>query len=80
MLRRLVLLSLLGSAIVHAEPFVDNLDLGTLVSAVLNRHPDLAAMHAAWQAAQARIAQETSLDDPVLSYGFAPRTTGRPPG
>ena len=57
-----------------AQPQHPYLQLGTLVAEVLNRNPDLPAMRAAWQAAKAKVGQERSLDDPVLSYGFAPRT------
>lgn len=47
---------------------------GRLVEAVLARNPTLNAIRAAWQAAKARIEQASALDDPRLSYGFAPRT------
>jgi len=60
-----------------AQPLQEPLQLGTLVTEVLRHNPDLPAMRAAWQAAKARVAQESALDDPVLSYGFAPRTIGK---
>ncbi len=60
-----------------AQPLPERLQVTSLVTEVLTRNPDLPAMRAAWQAARAKIAQESSLDDPVLSYGFAPRTIDR---
>jgi len=47
-----------------------------LVDAVLNRNPDIPAMRAAWEAAQARIEQAGALNDPMMSYAFAPQTAG----
>lgn len=47
-----------------------------LVDAVLNRNPDIPAMRAAWEAAQARIEQAGALEDPMMSYAFAPQTAG----
>lgn len=47
-----------------------------LVEAVLARNPDLSSTQAAWQASQARIAQASALDDPMLSYAVAPGTAG----
>ncbi len=49
-----------------------------LVEAVLARNPSLPAMQAAWQAAKARIAQASALDDPMLSYSIAPETRNAP--
>jgi cobalt-zinc-cadmium efflux system outer membrane protein len=50
--------------------------LDVLVPKVLARNPSLAAMRSAWQAAVERYPQVTALDDPQLSYGFAPGTIG----
>ncbi len=47
-----------------------------LVDAVLARNPDIPAMQAAWEAAQARIDQAGALEDPMISYAFAPQTAG----
>ncbi|KXJ40684.1 MAG: hypothetical protein AXA67_08680 [Methylothermaceae bacteria B42] len=64
-------------SITIAQPLPEHLQVSTLVAEVLNRNPDLPAMRAAWQAAKAKVDQERSFDDPVLSYGFAPRTIDR---
>lgn len=45
-----------------------------LVQAVLIRNPSIEAMTSSWQAAQSRIEQVSSLNDPMLSYSFAPET------
>ncbi|MDQ6996301.1 MAG: TolC family protein [Mariprofundus sp.] len=47
-----------------------------LVETVLARNPDLSSIQAAWEASQARIAQASALDDPMLSYTAAPGTAG----
>ncbi len=57
---------------------ISRLSPAQLVEAVLVRNPDLPAMQAAWQAAKARIAQASALDDPRLSYSFAPDTRDVP--
>ena len=46
------------------------------VAATLAANPALPAREAAWEAARARVAQATALDDPTLSYAFAPETLG----
>ena len=43
---------------------------------MLRRNPSLAALRSAWRAAVARYPQATALDDPMLTYGFAPRSIG----
>jgi len=50
------------------------LDADQLIKAVLARNPSVEAMWAAWQAAEQRIEQASSLDDPMLTYSFAPET------
>ena len=62
------------------EPFVGRAQITSLqlAEAVLARNPDLPARQAAWQAAQARVAQASALEDPRLSYGFAPDTRDVP--
>ena len=56
--------------------FVDTqtLELDSLVTAVLQRNPSIAAMEETWRAVRARFPQVTSLDDPMLSYSIAPGT------
>ena len=54
----------------------DQLELKQLTRKVLERNPSLAAMQLAWQAAESRINQVSSWDDPVLSYSYAPNTQG----
>ncbi|BCX80960.1 outer membrane protein, heavy metal efflux system [Methylomarinovum caldicuralii] len=68
----------LAGANAWADPFDGPLTPAALVREVLARNPDLPAMRAAWAAARARIAQESTFDDPVVSYGFAPGTVGEP--
>jgi len=82
--RRLLRLSLIGllaatatnSAASDKDLFadVDRLSINHLVKAVLHRNPSVEAMRQAWQADEQRIAQVSALDDPMLSYSFAPRT------
>ncbi|HZA50838.1 MAG TPA: TolC family protein, partial [Myxococcaceae bacterium] len=48
------------------------IDRPSLVSAVLARNPEISAAVAAIEAAEARVPQATSLEDPMLSYGVAP--------
>ncbi len=50
----------------------NTLDKKRLVSEVIARNPNVAARRQAWRAARARRPQADSLDDPVLSYEFAP--------
>jgi outer membrane protein TolC len=56
------------------DPFAgaSALDRAALVQEVLRRNPSLQAAAAAWRAAQARVAQEPALEDPMLSYEIAP--------
>jgi len=62
------------------EPFAGRIELvsSEFIDAVLERNPSLPAMEAAWEAARARIKQATSLDDPMLSYAYAPDTRDVP--
>jgi outer membrane protein, heavy metal efflux system len=61
-----------------ADPFpgAPVLDRAALVREVLRRNPTLQASRYAWRAALARYPQETSLDDPMLGVGAAPRSFG----
>jgi outer membrane protein TolC len=52
------------------------LSVDMLVDQVLTRSPTLAQMIAAWQAASARIAQVTSLEDPFFGVTVAPASIG----
>jgi outer membrane protein TolC len=57
------------------------LDTGPLISqqlvkAVLERNPSLPALRAAAQAAASRVEPAGALDDPMVSYAFAPQTIG----
>lgn len=47
-----------------------------LVRQVLASNPNAAAAREAWQSALAAIPQRTALEDPTLSYGFAPLSIG----
>lgn len=51
---------------------VERLDRPTLVRKVLERNPGIEAARRAWDAARARQSQVTALEDPMLSYSFAP--------
>jgi outer membrane protein TolC len=55
---------------------VAELAVGPLVQAVLTRNPTLAQMVAAYEAAQARYPQVTSLDDPTFTTTLAPAGIG----
>jgi outer membrane protein TolC len=61
-----------------ADPFAGaaRLERAALVDAVLRRNPSIGASRFAWKAALARYPQETSLEDPMLGYGVAPRSFG----
>ncbi len=50
------------------------LGMKQLILAVLKHNPSVEAMQSAWQAAESRIDQLSALDDPMLSYSFAPDT------
>jgi outer membrane protein TolC len=68
-------------ALLGQEPIRDlelpaPLERQSLVSAVLQRNPNLEAMRQAWQAAQQREPQARALEDPMLSYGLAPLSIG----
>jgi len=52
------------------------LERRALVQRVLERNPNLRAARQAWRAALARFPQVTSLDDPMLGAGIAPRSIG----
>lgn len=53
------------------------LSVDALVQAVLQRNPTVAEMTAAWQAAQARYPQVTSLDDPLFGTNLSPALGSR---
>jgi outer membrane protein TolC len=55
---------------------VSELSADAVVELVLARNPSLAQMAAAWQAAQARYPQVTSLEDPMLTVWDAPGAWG----
>ena len=48
------------------------LDRAALVEAVLLRNPDVESARQAWRAALAGVPQATAIEDPMLSYSFAP--------
>ena len=48
------------------------LDRASLIEAVLSRNPSLDSARHAWREALARYPQRDSLEDPILSYSFAP--------
>jgi outer membrane protein TolC len=58
------------------NPDHDLLTSSQLVSDVLAANPQLEVAKATWQASIARIAQQSSLDDPMLVYSMAPETIG----
>jgi outer membrane protein, heavy metal efflux system len=62
------------------DPFAgqSQLDPNSLVAAVRERNPSLAAMSAAWQAAAERYPQAVSLEDPKLFVSMGPGTFGDP--
>ncbi|MBD3610396.1 MAG: hypothetical protein HUJ30_07575, partial [Gammaproteobacteria bacterium] len=47
-----------------------------LLHAVMERNSEVPAMQLAWEASYSRIRQGEALDDPMLSYSFAPQTEG----
>src|SRR5215468_1920702 len=68
------------SLLVQAGPSVAGareLSVETLVEQVVARNPSLPEAVAAWDAAQARYPQVTSLDDPLFGTTLAPATFGR---
>lgn len=67
-----------ASASAPAPLFADQPELSAdaLVQEVLARNPTLAQMGAAWQAASARPAQVSSLDDPLFGAQVAPAAFG----
>ena len=60
------------------NPFAgaDRLHRDELVRAVLARNPSVEAALRGWEAAEQREPQVASLQDPMLSYGFAPLSIG----
>lgn len=54
----------------------ETLERRRLVTAVLERNPNLAVARQAWRAALARYPQATSLEDPLLGFGLAPLSIG----
>lgn len=63
-------------SLVATQPVNQSLDLDTLTEQVLSRNPSLQQMVAAWQAAQARYPQMTSLDDPMFGSTVGPGSIG----
>ena len=74
----LLLLGPLASSRGQELPWADNRELtaDALVEQVLQRHPSLAQMTAAWQAASARYPQVIALEDPMLGTALAPASIG----
>jgi len=73
---------LLASAVsaMETDPIVfeeRTLTPGSLVALVLRANPGIAELSAAAEAAALNVKPASSLDDPVFSYAFAPRTFGR---
>ena len=73
---------LLASAVsaMETDPIVfeeQTLTPGSLVALVLRVNPGIAELSAAAEAAALNVKPASSLDDPVFSYAFAPRTFGR---
>jgi len=60
----------------QSELFINIKQLNTnqLVEVILIRNPSVEAMQAAWQAEESQIEQVSALDDPRLTYTFAPET------
>ncbi len=54
----------------------NDLDRNELIWAVLNRNPSIESARQAWQAAVYRYPQAIALDDPMMSYAFAPGSMG----
>ena len=56
------------------DPFVEvaTLERRALIEAVLARNPDIEAARAAWRGALHRVPQQSAIDDPMVSYSFAP--------
>ncbi len=72
-----ILLSFATITIANQHVFLrKNKQLGMkqLIQAVLTHNPSIEAMQLSWQAAQDRIEQVSALEDPMLSYTFAPET------
>ncbi len=53
-----------------------DLDRNELIGAVLNRNPSIESASQAWRAAVYRYPQAIALDDPMISYAFAPGSIG----
>ncbi len=62
-----------GDRLFDGAPFLER---QALIRRVLERNPTLRAARYAWRAALARYPQVTSLDDPMLGVGVAPRSIG----
>ncbi|VAW69465.1 hypothetical protein MNBD_GAMMA09-1996, partial [hydrothermal vent metagenome] len=50
------------------------LEVRHLIQVVLDVNPSIEALQSSWQAAQSRVGRASALDDPMLSYSFAPQT------
>ena len=55
---------------------LDRLDRETVIRAVVERNPTIEAARQTWKVAREREPQLSSLDDPVVSYSFAPLSIG----
>lgn len=66
------------AAVPEEDPFAGAPELSreALVRAVLERNPSIRAARYAWKAALERYPQVSSLDDPMLGLGAAPRSFG----
>ncbi len=62
-----------GDGLFADAPFLERREL---IRQVLERNPTIRAARYAWRAGLARYPQVTSLDDPMLGAGFAPRSFG----
>ena len=62
----------------HADlSYSEVITADSLVNLVLDRNPGIESLAAIEEAAKYQIDPARSLDDPMFSYGFAPRTFGR---
>ncbi|MEO8803011.1 MAG: TolC family protein [Rudaea sp.] len=84
-----LILVLCGTALAANAPAIDaatsqlntsdsTSNVDSLVAAVLDRNPGIAAMRAAVDGAGARVELAGALDDPMVSYLVAPNTAGGP--
>ncbi len=64
------------ATVIDDASFGEELDRDALVAAVLRRNPSIDGARQAWKAAVARPPQVSALEDPMLTYGFAPGSIG----